>query len=415
MLNIAVSSLKYLVDLCGWNGIAAPVIHARDATFIIEDPGPFIIGLSTECRYLLAPPAEVVIVDIDSNSLSCRSPLANVISPRPRREKAKQKLFAALGPTYPADRSIPMEFKVSYPKGAFRPLNKITRSKAERPNFLGERLREHGWWKFESVMSVFDKMFAYKVEKHKKPSLIRRLTRSGVGRAQARLTVGEQLAKAMMRRRALHYVEARDDLEIKVGKINRRLLKLVQEGEHWKSQFETFEKYADKLTIEANELKIKIEREQREAKRLSSIANEQTQANLELEEKLKNTETARAEAMRQLSDMHQSIQELEREREEIMNSIELQIAGALDHYMPQLPSSCSSSRPGTPGDALASLTTGNSVLLSRSLEMALRVVAFQQNASDDTTSADTTSADTTRRVEQAVEWIVDDSSFALRD
>ncbi|OXG28035.1 hypothetical protein C359_05466 [Cryptococcus neoformans Bt120] len=42
MLNIPVNSLKYLVDLCGWNGIAAPVIHARDATFIIEDPGPWI-------------------------------------------------------------------------------------------------------------------------------------------------------------------------------------------------------------------------------------------------------------------------------------------------------------------------------------------------------------------------------------
>lgn len=90
--------------------------------------------------------------------------------------------------------------------------------------------------------------------KHKKPSLIQRLTRSGVGRAQAQLTVGEQLAKAMMRRRAckygsslirkkremfystgrcaVHYVEARDDLEIKVAKINRRLLKLIQEGEH---------------------------------------------------------------------------------------------------------------------------------------------------------------------------------------
>lgn len=48
-----------------------------------------------------------------------------------------------------------------------------------------------------------------------------------------------------------------------------------------------------------------------------------------------------------------------------MDSIELQITGALDHYMPQLPPSCSSSRPGTPGDALASPTTGNSVLLSR--------------------------------------------------
>lgn len=130
----------------------------------------------------MAPPAEVVIVDLDSkyvlspllnpswrltmmihSSLSCRSPLANVISPRARREKAKQKLLAALGPTYPADRSIPMEFKVSYPKGAFRPLNKITWSTVERPNFLGERLREPGWWKFESVMSVFEKMLAHKV------------------------------------------------------------------------------------------------------------------------------------------------------------------------------------------------------------------------------------------------------------
>lgn len=28
MLNIAVSSLKYLVELGGWNGVAVPVIHA---------------------------------------------------------------------------------------------------------------------------------------------------------------------------------------------------------------------------------------------------------------------------------------------------------------------------------------------------------------------------------------------------
>ncbi|WVQ75890.1 hypothetical protein IAR50_005524 [Cryptococcus sp. DSM 104548] len=323
---------------------------ARDATFIIEDPGPYIIGMSTECRYLLAPPAEVVIVDIDTNSLSCRSPPPNVISPRPRREKSKHKLLAALGPSYPTDRSVPMEFKVSYPKGSFRPFNKMTWAKGERPAYLGERLRVPGWWKAASVIVVFDKILA---DKHKKPSLIQRITRSGVNRAQAQLTVGEQFAKGMMRRRALHYVEARDDLEVKVAKINRRLLRLIQEGEHWKSQFETFEKYADRLTIEANELKTKIERERREARRLSSIANEQTKANQDLEEKLQNTENARAQAMRQLSDMHSSIQELEREREEIMNSIEMQIAGALNQYLPPASPSVSS-RPSTPGHEGAS-------------------------------------------------------------
>lgn len=89
----------------------------------------------------------------------------------------------------------------------------------------------------------------------------------------------------------------------------------------WKQQFETFEKYADRLSDEANDLKAKFERDRREATRLSSsehklflpgnfdmvtVANEQSRHNATLEEKLRNTETARAEAMRQLSDMHTS-------------------------------------------------------------------------------------------------------------
>ena len=75
---------------------------------------------------------------------------------------------------------------------------------------------------------------------------MQRLTKSGMSRQQAHLTVGEQLAKTMMRRRAceptvstpqselttVHYVETRDDLEVKVAKINRKLQKLTQEGEH---------------------------------------------------------------------------------------------------------------------------------------------------------------------------------------
>ncbi|WWD07517.1 hypothetical protein V865_005618 [Kwoniella europaea PYCC6329] len=332
MLNVAVSTLKYIVELRGWDGITMPMIHARDTTFVIEDPGPYIIGMPTEF-----------------SSLSCKSPPVGVITPRPKREKIKQKLLSALGHSYPMDRSIPIEFKVSYPKGNFRDFNRFT-YKGERPHYLGDRLKAPSWWRHEAIISVFDKILA---DKHKKPTLIQRLMKSGMARPQAQLSVGEQLAKAMMRRRALHYVETRDDLELKVAKINKRLLKLIQEGDHWKKQFEMFEKYADRLTIEANELKTKIERERREAKRLSNLANEQTKQNVELEEKLKNTEDARAEAMRQLSDMHQSIQELEREREEIMNSLEAQINGALAGLPSSLTplngaGSGTSSRPGTP-------------------------------------------------------------------
>ena len=36
MLGIAVSTIKYLVELRGWNGIALPIVHTRDAKIYLE-------------------------------------------------------------------------------------------------------------------------------------------------------------------------------------------------------------------------------------------------------------------------------------------------------------------------------------------------------------------------------------------
>lgn len=78
----------------------------------------------------------------------------------------------------------------------------------------------------------------------------------------------------------MHYVEKRDDFELKVARITRRLQKLIQEGEHWKQRFEMFEKYAEKLAQESAELKAKIDKEQREAKRLSNSTSELDPSNI---------------------------------------------------------------------------------------------------------------------------------------
>lgn len=73
-----------------------------------------------------------------------------------------------------------------------------------------------------------------------------------MARQQAQLSLGEQLAKTLMRRRAresillspslsvldsdhlltVHYVETRGDLDLKVARVIRRLMKVVQEGDH---------------------------------------------------------------------------------------------------------------------------------------------------------------------------------------
>ena len=62
--QIAVSTIKYLVELRGWNGIALPAVHSRDAKIYIDDPGPWIMGLATEARYSVRPAPEVCVCDL---------------------------------------------------------------------------------------------------------------------------------------------------------------------------------------------------------------------------------------------------------------------------------------------------------------------------------------------------------------
>lgn len=162
MLGTAVNTLKYIVELRGWNGIALPHIHTRDSTFIIEDPGPYIIGLPTEARYMLTPPPEVVIVDLDTNTVSCKAFPSGVVTPREKRMKARAKLLASFGPSYPSEKSVPFEYRVSFPKGAFRNINRVNHGPV-RPRYLGERLLPPDWWNQSAVISVFDKIMADKV------------------------------------------------------------------------------------------------------------------------------------------------------------------------------------------------------------------------------------------------------------
>ena len=63
-LQIAVSTIKYLVELRGWNGICLPAVHSRDAKIYIDDPGPWIMGLATEARYSVRPATEVCVCDL---------------------------------------------------------------------------------------------------------------------------------------------------------------------------------------------------------------------------------------------------------------------------------------------------------------------------------------------------------------
>jgi hypothetical protein len=107
--------------------------------------------------------------------------------------------------------------------------------------------------------------------KVKKPSFLKRLTTFGAPKRAPQLTAAEQLIQFSIRKRATAFVDARDDLETKIGRLSRRLNFLMTESDLWRDKFVTFEQYAEKLSAEATQLRTKINKEQRETKRLSGL------------------------------------------------------------------------------------------------------------------------------------------------
>ncbi|KAH8120321.1 AEX-3 domain-containing protein [Phellopilus nigrolimitatus] len=325
-LGIAVATIKYLVELRGWNGIALPAVHARDARIYIEDPGPWIIGMGAEMRYAVRPPPEVCICDLDINYLSCAAPPPGCLSVRQQRDKYRAKLLSAFGEFYHPDHSVPIEFKEAFPAGRFRPICKIQAKRGASSSVVAESVKAPEWWHSTKIIQAFDAVLQ---DKFKKPSLFKRISSLGSYKRPPRLSGAEQQVQNSIRKRATAFVDARDDLETKIGRLSRRLNFLVTESDLWREKFVTFESYAEKLSSEASDLRAKINKEQRESKRLTGLVSFTAAEKLKLQSQLLDTESAHKNAMLELESMRQAMEKMEDERAQLVEEVEAQIERAL--------------------------------------------------------------------------------------
>lgn len=114
LLGVAVMTLRYICELRGWEGMAHPIVHARDVQLLLEDSGPWIIGLDSEAKYISKPGPDVCVVDLDINFVNLPAPAAGVVSTGQTRDKLKTRLLAAFGDGkgYFTEHSVPAEFMV---------------------------------------------------------------------------------------------------------------------------------------------------------------------------------------------------------------------------------------------------------------------------------------------------------------
>ncbi|GJJ09686.1 hypothetical protein Clacol_003910 [Clathrus columnatus] len=291
----------------------------------VNDPGPWIIGISTEARHVVKPSPEVCICD-----MICQRPPPGIISQKTQRERYRKILLTAFDAYFHPDYAIPSEFKEAFPAGRFRPLCKIQAKRGSTAAVVAESIKAPEWWSSTKVIQAFDTVLQ---DKFKKPSIFRRISSFGAVKRMPQLSAAEQLAQVTIRRRAMAFVDARDDLETKIGRLSRRLNFLMSESDLWREKFITFEHYAEKLSSEAAELRSKINKEQKESKRLSSLVTLTASEKVKLEDQLRETEGAHRTALLELEQMRQHMVKMEEERAAMMAEVEAQIERALQSMM----------------------------------------------------------------------------------
>ncbi|KAK5727318.1 hypothetical protein LTR15_003212 [Elasticomyces elasticus] len=311
MLTVAAETVRYLVRVYEWSGLYVPVVHARHVKDLVQEPGPYILGITAECRTLFTAPSDALVVDLDRNFVLTSSP------PTAWSAKQRSKLISRMTDSLNGDvapSGVPQHLRSAYGGGKLIPAGQIIVMRGEV-----ESVQDPGWWNQDEVMKVMD----HACEKLGKNTGVKAVF-GGAQKKPLMTKVSMRHLNEIVRERNQYsrdameawqdFINLKGRMDTELTKVTKRNNFLVEELESWKQQFLKFQAFAEQLTKETNELKIKIEGHKRENRRLTSLIDQQKDDSARLTVRLGGTEKQRDDALEALVLQQEIAEELERER-----------------------------------------------------------------------------------------------------
>ncbi|RKF56409.1 putative denn domain-containing protein [Golovinomyces cichoracearum] len=329
ILTLAAETIRFCVRIYEWSGLYVPVVHARNVNEVVQEPGPYILGITAECRSLFTAPPDVLVVDLDRNFVLTSSPPTALTTGQ--RNKMISRLAQALnGEVIPS--GVPQHLRSAYGGGKLVPAGQIIVLRGEV-----ESVQDPEWWNQESVMAVMDHVcekivrldkFTKKYQnsnqgyqgknsgikaifdgKIKKPNMTKVSLRQFNEIVRERNQYSRDASEAWQ-----DYISLKGRMDTEIVKVNKRNNFLVEELDSWKQQFLKFQSFVEKLTVETQDLNSKIENLKRENKRLTGLIDQLKEESARLSSRLPGTEKQRDDALEALVLQQEIAEELERER-----------------------------------------------------------------------------------------------------
>ncbi|KAI9744878.1 MAG: hypothetical protein M1818_001803 [Claussenomyces sp. TS43310] len=311
MLTVAAETVRYCVRVYEWSGLYVPVVHARHAKELVQEPGPYILGITAECRSLFTAPTDALVVDLDRNFVLTSSPPTALTAGQ--RTKMVNRITQSLnGDVTPA--GVPQHLRSAYGGGKLIPAGQIIVMRGEV-----ESIQDPEWWNQDAIMAVMDHV----CEKMGRNTGMKAVF-GGAVKKPLMTKVSMRHLNEIVRERNQYsrdaleawqdFINLKGRMDTELGKVTKRNNFLVEELESWKQQFLKFQAFAEQLTKETQELKVKIENHKREARRLTSLIDQHKDDATRLTLRLSGTEKQRDDALEALVLQQEIAEELERER-----------------------------------------------------------------------------------------------------
>ncbi|KAK4189881.1 AEX-3 domain-containing protein [Podospora australis] len=311
MLTMAAETVRFCVRVYEWSGLYVPVVHARHATALVEEPGPYILGVTAECRSLFTAPTDALVVDLDRNFVLTSNP-PTALQPNQRNKFVTRLTQALNGDVTPS--GVPGHLRSAYGGGKLVPAGQIIVMRGEV-----ESIQDPEWWNQDAVMAVMDHV----CEKMGRNTGLKAVFGGSVKKPLMTKVSMRHLNEIVRERNqysrdALEawqdFINLKGRMDTELSKVTKRNNYLIEELDNWKAQFQRFQAFADTLTKETQDLKVKIETHKRENRRLGGLIDQQKDDAARLSNRLAGTEKQRDDALEALVLQQEIAEELERER-----------------------------------------------------------------------------------------------------
>ncbi|KAI0194894.1 AEX-3 domain-containing protein [Xylaria flabelliformis] len=311
MLTAAAETVRFCVRVYEWSGLYVPVVHARHAKDLVQEPGPYILGITAECRTLFTAPTDALVVDLDRNFVLTSSP-PTALSPGQRNKFVTRLTQALNGDVTPS--GVPHHLRSAYGGGKLVPAGQIIVMRGEV-----ESIQDPEWWNQDAIMAVMDHV----CEKMGRNTGLKAVFGGSVKKPLMTKVSMRHLNEIVRERNQYSrdameawqdFINLKGRMDTELAKVAKRNNYLVEELENWKQQFLKFQAFAEQLTKETQDLKTKIETQKRENRRLVGLVDQQKDDNARLAVRLTGTEKQRDDALEALVLQQEIAEELERER-----------------------------------------------------------------------------------------------------